>query len=152
MTLSSVIHSSRKLLLGGLLAASVTACDDPFSPYWDRGTYYLKSANNRYVPAVVSQGPGTSYLEVRSGSLTLRRDHSYQLVVELREQRAGTIYEYSAVFAGPYESEHRTLYLSYEDDRGNWRNVVANWRDGKVELVVPEIDNGYGVLCTFSDW
>jgi hypothetical protein len=151
MTLSTVVHTGRRLVLGGLLAVSVTACEDPFSPYWDRGTYYLRYANNRHVPAVVSEGPGTSYVEVKGGSLTLRRDHSYQLVVEIREKSAGTVYEYSAVFAGPYESEYRTLYLSYEDGRGNWRNLVANWRDGRVELVVPEIDGGYGVLCTFSD-
>jgi hypothetical protein len=151
MTSLSVSSAARRLLLGGLLAASATACEDPFSPYWDRGTYHLRYANNRHVPAVVSQGPGTSYLEVRGGSLTLRRDHSYQLQVNIRERTGGVEYEYSTVFAGPYESEYRTLYLSYEDRRGNWRNIVANWRDGRVELVVPDIDNGYGVLCWFED-
>jgi hypothetical protein len=151
MTISSVVSAGRRIFAGGLLAVSVSACEDPFSPYWDRGTYYLRYANNRHVPAVVSEGPGASYIEVTGGSLTLRRDHSYQLVVEVREKVAGVTYEYSTVFAGPYESEYRTLYLTYEDRRGNWRNIVANWRDGRVELVVPEIDDSYGVLCTFSD-
>ena len=40
-----------------LAVAMLTACDDdPFSPYWDRGTYYLSYANNRPVPTVVSGG------------------------------------------------------------------------------------------------
>jgi hypothetical protein len=150
MSLSTLSRSVRGIALGALILGTA-ACEEPFSPYWDRGTYELKYANNDRVPAVVSSGPGTSYREVRGGSLTLRRDHSYQLVVLVREKTGGEVLEYSTVFAGPYETEYRTLYLAYVDSRGYTRNIVANWRDGRIELVGPEVDAGYGVLCTFGE-
>jgi hypothetical protein len=150
MSLSLMARAGRGLAIGTVLLATA-ACEEPFSPYWDRGTYDLRYANNERVPAVVSEGPGTSYREVRGGSLTLRRDHSYQLVVLVREKSGPDILEYSTVFAGPYESDYRTLYLSYVDSKGRSRNIVANWRDGRIELVVPDVDAGYGVLCTFEE-
>ena len=151
MPLSTVFRSGRTLVVGALALASVTACDEPFSPYWDRGTYRLRFANNHFVPAVVSEGPGTSYLEVRGGSLTVRRDRSYQLVVDIREKAGADVFEYSKVFAGSYESEYRTLWLSYVDSRGYSRVIEASWRDGRIEAVIPGIDSGYGVLCSFEE-
>jgi hypothetical protein len=150
MSFAQVIRAGRSIAIAALVVGFAAACDDPFSPYWDRGTYDLRYANNDRVPAVVSSGPGTSYTEVRGGSLTLRGDHSYQLVVQVREQIGGNVYEFSKVFAGPYESENRTLYLTYVDSDGYSRVMVANWRDGKIELVVPEVDGRYGVLCRFG--
>jgi hypothetical protein len=152
MLLSRFFRLSRGFIVAALALVSLSACDDPFSPYWDRGTYRLRYANNHYVPTTVSEGPGTSYLEVQGGSLTVRRDHSYQLVVDIREKSGSDVFEYSKVFAGSYENEYRTLWLSYVDTRGYGRVIEANWRDGKIEAVVPGLDSGYGVLCTFVEW
>jgi hypothetical protein len=140
-----------------VLAATVVflaGCDDPFSPYWDRGTYYLSYANNRPVPTAVSRdGYGNPRTEVLGGTLTLRRDHSYQMVVDIREwSPAGRPYDSSIVFAGVYENEHRTLYLTWYGARDFYGNVmVANWRNGRVEVVVPDVDDGFGVLCLFDE-
>ena len=138
-----------------LAVAMLTACDDdPFSPYWDRGTYYLSYANNRPVPTVVSGGSaaGSARVEVTHGTLTLRRDHSYQLLVDVREWMAnGQYVETTKAFAGTYENDGRTLYLNYFDPHDYYSNVmVANWRDGRIEIVVPNLDGGVDVLCTFD--
>lgn len=151
MSVAQVIRAGRSIVTATLIAGSVAGCEDPFSPYWDRGTYDLRYANNDRVPTVISAGPGTSYTEVRGGALTLRRDHSYQLIVQIREQIGGQVFEFSRVFAGPYESEYRTLYLTYVDSDSYSRIMVANWRDGYIELVVPEVDGRYGVLCRFGN-
>lgn len=150
--LTSIINRMpRGVAVAGLLLATA-ACDDPFSPYWDSGRYDLRFANNRYVPAVVSQGPGSAYTEVRGGTLVLRRDHSYQLVVLVREQSGGQLYEYSKVFVGEYETDHRTLYLTYFLEGDPYSSVmVAAWRDGWLELVVPDVDGYADVLCRFED-
>ena len=71
--------------------------------------------------------------------------------MHIREESAGKVYEFSRVFAGPYESEYRTLYLTYVDGDAYSRIMVANWRDGRIELVVPEVDGRYGVLCSFGN-
>ena len=152
MSISCVFTAARRLLAVALLGASVTACDDPFSPYWDHGRYDLRSANNRPVPAIVSEGPGGSFTEVIDGSLTLRRDHSYQLLLDVREVTGGRVYEFTKAFAGEYESEDRTIYLTYFDAVSSHRRlIVANWRGGRIELVVPRVDGYEGVLCLFSD-
>src|SRR5512140_3115682 len=133
--------------------ATLTACgDDPFSPYWDRGTYYLSLANNRPVPAIVSGGPGSVRLEVTRGTLTLRRDHSYQLLVDIREWTStGQFYETTTAYAGTYENDGRTLYLNYFGVHDYYSNLmVANWRDGRIEVVVPNIDGQQDVLCVFD--
>ncbi|MBM4194090.1 MAG: hypothetical protein FJ202_06895 [Gemmatimonadetes bacterium] len=139
--------------LVALAAVSVTGCDDPFSPFWDRGTYYLRYANNRPVPATVSYDAGAIRREVLGGSLTLRRDHSYQLVVEVREVLSGgRKSEYSVVYAGTYDNDHRTLYLTLYGSGGGWSDyMIANWRGGRIEVVVPEVDSRAGVLCLFED-
>lgn len=137
-----------------LILVTATGCDDPFSPYWDRGTYYLSYANNRPVPTAVSRDAfGNARTEVLGGTLTLRRDHSYQMVVDVREwSSSGRPYDSSIVFAGVYEHEHRTLYLTWYGARDFYGNVmVANWRNGRVEVVVPDVDGGFGVLCLFDD-
>ena len=138
--------------LGCVAALMLTACyDDPFSPYWDRGTYYLRYANNRPVPAVVGTGPGAAFTEITGGSLTVRRDHSYQLVVEVRDFDGIRSTTSSRVFAGTYENDGRTLYLDYADPRDGYPSTItANWRGGRFELVVPGVDGWYGVLCTFD--
>ena len=138
-----------------IAVATLTACDDdPFSPTWDRGTYYLSLANNRPVPATVSggSGQGSVRLEVTRGSLTLRRDHSYQLLVDVRQwTSSGQFYETTKAYAGTYENEGRTLYLNYFNAHDYYSNVmVANWRDGRIELVVPNLDGGQNVLCVFD--
>ena len=144
-------RGSYRLLTGAILVAALTACDDPFSPYWDRGTYDLWSANNRPVPAVVSEGPAGAFTEVVGGSLTLRRDHSYQLVLDVREVTGGRTYRYTKAFAGSYENEDRTIWLPYFDAEGSYsRVIVANWRGGRIELVVPRVDGYIGVLCLFG--
>lgn len=87
------------------------------------------------------------------GTLTLRKDHSYQLVVDIRDwDSAGRAYSSSVAFAGYYENEDRTLYLSYSlaGDRYS-STMIANWRDGRIEVVVPELDGHFGVLCVFDD-
>ena len=111
MSASPGLRIGRRFLAGIVLVTSVTACDDPFSPYWDHGTYDLWSANNRPIPAVISEGPAGSFTKVVGGSLTLRRDHSYQLLLDVREATGGRTYEYAKVFAGTYENEDRTIYL-----------------------------------------
>jgi hypothetical protein len=131
------------------------ACyDDPFSPYWDRGTYYLAYANNRPVPTIVSGGslPGSPRLEVTRGSLTLRRDGSYALLVEVREwSGTGQFYEWTRAYAGTYEYDDRTLWLEYYDPGDYYSSVmVANWRNGRIEVVVPNVDGGEDVLCVFD--
>ena len=138
-----------------LAVATLTACDDdPFSPYWDRGTYYLSTANNRHVPTTVSGGTsqGSAHLEVTSGTLTLRRDHSYQLLVQVREwTTGGQFFETTKAFAGTYENDGRTLWLNYYDPHDYYSSVmVANWRDGRVEVVVPNLDGQQDVLCVFD--
>lgn len=136
-----------------LVVALLTACDDdPFSPYWDRGTYYLSYANNRPVPTTVSgsSGQGTR-LEVTRGTLTLRRDHSYSLLVDVRQWNGGQFVETTKAYAGTYENDGRTLYLNYFNPRDYYSNVmVANWRDGRVEIVVPNLDGYQDVLCVFD--
>jgi|GEM_PF-3670131 len=152
MSISKLFHTTRRVFLLGFLALFTAACDEPFSPYWDRGTYDLTYANNYRVPAVVSSGPGGSYTEVTGGSLTLRRDHSYQLVVDIRAVEDGRVYQYSKVYAGEYESEDRRIYLTWYDAGSSYpRVIVANWRGGRIELVVPRVDGNDGVLCEFSE-
>ena len=138
-----------------VVAATLSACyDDPFSPYWDRGTYYLAYANNRPVPTIVSGGslPGSPRLEVTRGTLTLRRDHSYALLVEVREWTAsGQFYESTRAYAGTYENDGRTLWLDYFRPHDYYSSVmVANWRNGRIEIVVPNVDGGQDVLCVFD--
>lgn len=138
-----------------LTVATLTACDDdPFSPYWDRGTYYLSAANNRAVPTTVSggSGPGSVRLEVTRGTLTLRRDHSYQLLVDVRQWTSGGQFvETTKAYAGTYENDGRTLYLNYFGPRDYYSNVmVANWRSGRIEVVVPNLDGEQDVLCVFD--
>lgn len=138
-----------------LLASALGACHgDPFSPYWDGGTYALRYANNQVVPAIVSGGYGANAqrTEVTRGMLSLRRDHSYQLLVEVRDWDAGRAYESTVVFAGRYENDGRVLYLDYYSPGDGFpRTMVANWRDGRIEVVVPGVDGRYGVLCLFED-
>jgi hypothetical protein len=148
--------SLKRILPLALAAAMLTACyDDPFSPYWDRGTYYLVYANNRLVPTTVSGGTGanSAHLEVTRGTLTLRRDHSYQLLVEVREWTAGgQFYESTKAYAGQYENEDRAIYLTYFDPSDYYSSVmVANWRNGRIEVVVPNLDGRQDVLCMFED-
>lgn len=148
-------HLLSRLVAVAVLSGVVTACDDPFSPYWDRGTYVLRSANNRAVPTVVSggYGPNSPRTEVTAGTLTLRRDHSYQLLVEVREwDSAGRPYTSSVVFAGYYENEDRVLYLNYSLPGDRYSStMIATWRGGSIEVVVPELDGYFGVLCVFDD-
>ncbi|MHB1312759.1 MAG: hypothetical protein ACYC3L_12155 [Gemmatimonadaceae bacterium] len=135
-------------------AAALTACyDDGFSPYWDRGTYYLTYANNRPVPATVSGGPGGARVEVTGGTLTLRRDHSYQMLVHVREwMQGGQFYESTKAFAGTYENDGREIYLTWYDPHDYYSSVMsANWRNGRVEVVVPDVDGFTDVLCGFED-
>jgi hypothetical protein len=144
------------LRLIGLAAAAamLTACyDEPFSPYWDRGTYYLTHANNRPVPTTVNWGSFGSRVEVTDGSLTVRRDHSYQLLVNVRQwMSGGQYYETTKAFAGTYENDDRALYLTYFDPHDYYSSVMtANWRNGRLEVVVPNVDGETDVLCTFSD-
>ena len=101
---------------------------------------------------MVSGGPGGSYTEVTGGSLTLRRDHSYHLIVDIRVVESGRAYDYSKVFAGEYENEDRTIYLTWFDAGSSYPwLIVANWRRGRIELVVPRGDGNDGVLCEFSE-
>ena len=139
-----------------IVVAALTACyDDPFSPYWDHGTYYLVYANNRLVPTTVSGGigPNSPRLEVTRGTLSLRRDHSYQLLVEMREWDAGGhFYESTKAYAGRYENDDRAIYLTYYDAHDYYSSVMAaNWRNGRVEVVVPNLDGWQDVLCVFED-
>jgi len=144
----------RAVPLATVLVTLVACGDDPFSPYWDRGTYYLSYANNRPVPTTVSggSGSGSARLEVTRGTLTLRRDHSYQLLVEVREWTSGgQFYESTKAYAGTYENDGRTLWLQYFNAHDYYSSVmVANWRGGRVEVVVPNIDGGQDVLCVFD--
>lgn len=147
-------HWLRALTLTAAVA-TLTACDDdPFSPYWDRGTYYLSYANNHPVPTIVSggSGPGSARLEVTRGTLTLRNDHSYQLLVEMRQWTGGGQFsETTKAYAGRYENDGRALYLYYYGPRDYYSSVmVANWRDGRVEVVVPNLDGQQDVLCVFD--
>lgn len=140
-------------ILGLTLTAGV-ACSDPFSPYWDDGTYDLQYVNNRLVPAVVSSsyGAGAIRTEVLGGSLTLRHDHSYQLLVSVRDWDHGVAYESSVAFVGRYEHDGRVLYLNYFPDGDAYSSVmVATWRHGRIEVVVPEVDVRTGVLCVFDN-
>ena len=155
MTLTRVNRVLMRAVPLAVVAATLSACyDDPFSPYWDRGTYYLSYANNRPVPTIVSGGslPGSPRLEVTRGTLTLRRDHSYALLVEVREYTAnGQFYESTRAFAGTYENDGRTLWLNYYGPRDYYSSVMtANWRDGRIEVVVPNVDGGEDVLCVFD--
>ncbi len=88
---SDTVEMTRRLFVLALVVLTVAGCDGPFSPYWDGGTYDLRHANNRHIPAVVSEGPPGSVTEVVGGSLTLRRDHSYRLLVDVREVSAGRV-------------------------------------------------------------
>ena len=155
MTLTRVQRVLMRVVPLAVVAATLSACyDDPFSPYWDRGTYYLAYANGRPVPTIVSGGslPGSPRVEVTRGSLTLRRDHSYALLVEVREWTAnGQFYEWTRAYAGTYENDGRTLWLNYYGPHDYYSSVmVANWRNGRIEVVVPNVDGGQDVLCVFD--
>lgn len=153
MLFASMSRALMRAVPLSLAVVTLTACaDDPFSPYWDRGTYYLNYANNRAVPAIVSGGPGGARLEITGGSLTLRRDHSYQMLVTVRTWSAtGTFYESTKAFAGTYDNDDRTLWLNYFEPRDYYSNVmVANWRSGRIEVVVPNVDGMQDVLCSFD--
>lgn len=155
MTLTGVKRALARTVPLALVVATLSACyDDPFSPYWDRGTYYLAYANNRPVPTIVSGGtaPGSPRVEVVRGTLNLRRDHSYALLVEVREWTGtGQYYESTRAYAGTYENDGRTLWLNYFGPRDYYSSVmVANWRNGRIEVVVPNVDGGQDVLCVFD--
>jgi hypothetical protein len=137
-----------------VLTIAVTACSDgPFSPYWDRGTYDLAYANNRTVPSTVYSSAATgrvSRVDVIGGSLTLRRDDSYQLVVRVRETSGIQDADVTHAYAGHFDHEGRMLYLSYFD-AGSWTygEIAATWRDDSIELVLPDVAAGRGVLMRF---
>ncbi len=154
--MSTLLSRRSALRVVSLTVAAVmlTACyDDPFSPYWDRGTYYLQYANNRRVPTIVAGGAGSPRLEVTGGTLTLRRDHSYQMLVDVRQWTAGgQYYESTKVFAGRYENDGRAVYLTYFDPHDYYSSAMtANWRNGRIEVVVPNLDGWADVLCVFED-
>ncbi|MBI2408659.1 MAG: hypothetical protein HYV19_10200 [Gemmatimonadetes bacterium] len=155
MTLNRVRSALTRAVPIVALVTGLSACyDDPFSPYWDRGTYYLSYANNRPVPTIVSGGsaPGSARIEVTRGSLTLRRDYSYKLLVDVREWTGtGQFYEYTKVFAGTYENDDRAIWLTYYEPGDYYSSsMVANWRNGRIEVAVPGVDGGYPVLCVFD--
>ena len=137
-----------------LLSIAVTACDNgPFSPYWDRGTYDLLYANNRAVPSTVfasSSAGRVSRVDVLGGTITLRRDDSYQLVVRVLETSGGRDTDVTYAYAGHFDYEGRMLYLSYFDTvSGYYDEIAATWRDGSIELVLPDVADGRGVLMRF---
>lgn len=136
------------------LTMAATACDGgPFSPYWDRGTYDLLYANNRAVPSTVyasSVGGRASRVDVNSGALTLRGDDSYQLVVRVRETVGNQDTDVTHAYAGHYYHEGRMLYLNYyESGSDYYAEIAATWRDDSIELVLPDVAAGRGVLMRF---
>ncbi len=154
MTIARATRALRSVMPLAIAVATLTACDDdPFSPYWDRGTYYLSYANGRSVPAIVSgsYGPNSPRVEVTGGTLTLRRDHSYSLLVQVREWSGAQFYESTKVFAGTYDSDERTIWLNYFQPHDYYSSVmIANWRNGRIDVVVPDLDGGVDVLCMFE--
>lgn len=137
-----------------LLALAATACaDGPFSPYRDRGTYDLVYANNRTVPSTVyasSAAGRVSRVDVVAGTLTLRRDDSYQLLVQVRESNDGQDVDVTYAYAGHFDHDGRMLYLGYFDPASSsYDEIAATWRDGSVELVLPDVAAGRGVLMRF---
>jgi len=154
MSRRTALRTALRAMLLTVAAATLTACHDEFfSPYWDHGTFYLNYANNRQVPATVSGGTGSARVEVTGGTLSLRRDHSYQMLVHVREwSQGGQFYESTTVFAGTYENDGREIYLTYYDAHDYYSSVMAaNWRNGRVEVVVPNVDGYTDVLCVFED-
>lgn len=157
LTTSPIRATLRRLRHTAILGAVVlvaAACSDPFSPYWHDGTYDLRYVNNRSVPAVVSSsyGAGGIRTEVLGGSLTLRHDHSYQLLVTVRDWDHGVAYESTVAYVGRYDNDGRVLYLNYFPDGDPYSSVmVATWRHGRIEVVVPNVDVRTGVLCVFDD-
>ena len=134
---------------------ATSACENgPFDPYWDRGTYDLVFANDRTVPSTVYESTGAgrvSRVDVIDGTLTLRRDNSYQLLVTAREFSGGGYADVTHAYAGRYDYDGRTLLLSYFDPAfTTYAEIDASWRDGSVELVMPDVAAGRGVLMRFE--
>ena len=137
-----------------LLVLATAACEHgPFNPYWDGGTYDLLYANDRPVPTVVFANSGdarVSRVEVTGGTLSLRRDDSYQLLVTAHESGSGGEADVTYAYAGRYDYDGRTLFLNYFDpDLAAYAEIDASWREESVELVLPGVAAGRGVLMRF---
>ncbi|MBI1809308.1 MAG: hypothetical protein HYR75_05365 [Gemmatimonadetes bacterium] len=150
--------SPSAMLRGALLAlglVTITACHDgPFSPYWDRGTYELVAANGRYVPSnvYVAAGPGhVDAVDVVDGWITLHGDGSYELIVHARETTNGLSADVTHAYAGGYDTDGNMLYLSYDLPGSYYSDQLqASWHDGIIEVVVPDVAMGHGVLMRFG--
>ena len=137
-----------------IVFAATTGCHDgPFSPYWDRGTYELVAANDRYVPAMVysaMSGGRQDRVDVLGGSLTLRGDGSYELLVHVAESVDGWTEDVTHAYAGAYDAQGSMLFLRYDVPGSYYSDEMqAMWRNGSVEVVVPDIAMGRAVLLRF---
>jgi hypothetical protein len=141
--------------LAALVLVSVTACEHaPFSPLFDRGTYALVSANGGYVPSTVYHATTAGrfdHIDVTGGSLTLRTDGSYRMLVVTHEDVGGVVADVTHAFAGSYDSEGSILYLTYDlPGAYGGGQMQATWLGGDVEVVVPDVAMGNGVLLRFG--
>jgi len=144
----------RRLWMPLVLATTAACHDGPFSPFFDRGLYDLISANGEYVPSTVYSAVAAGHVQrvdVQGGTLTLHSDGSYNLLVHARESTDGVVVDVTHAYAGAYDAEDTILYLSYDVPGSNYgAEMQAVWRDGTIEVVVPDVAMGHGVLMRFA--
>lgn len=122
--------------------------------YTPRGRYDLSAVNGRSVPAAVYTslfGSSLSKVEVVSGTLSINRGDSWQMVLEVRETTGDRVVQGTRAFGGRWEREDRIVWLGYFEPGSAFEQTIAGqWRGGRLELIVPGVQPGSGALCTFD--
>lgn len=136
------------------LLSLATACDaDLFGPSY-RGDYDMHWVNGDRVPAIVfesSKLTSAYRIEITSGTLHLRRDHTFSMHLELRETGNGTVYRTTQGYTGSYGRSGRDLYLYYVDPLTNRERTLSGFvRSYYVEILLPGVVDGQILQCGFE--
>ena len=108
----------RRLLMGMLLAVSVSACGDGPSGLTatsgHAGTYTLRTINGQVLPTTIDSD-ATARLDVASGSVTLRADGTFTDQTEFRLVSGTSTTTETDVITGTYTRTGGTVTFSPSD-------------------------------------
>ena len=108
----------RRLLVGMLLAASVSACGDSPSGLTTTGghagTYSLRTVNDQALPATI-ESDASGRVDVASGSVVLRADGTFTDQTEFRLVSGTSSTTETDVITGTYTRSGSTVQFSPSD-------------------------------------